>query len=106
MSGPAFETDAVLALPSAQIAVMGPEPAINAVYYNKLEALSEADRKAFITEKKAEYEQDIDLYRLAGELIIDHIVDYPEARAELAKRFSMYTRSPDRPRRLRGIMPM
>ena len=36
MAGPAFDSDAVLALPSAQIAVMGPEPAVNAVFYNKL----------------------------------------------------------------------
>src|SRR3989442_385720 len=39
MAGPAFDSDAVIALPSAQIAVMGPEPAINAVFYNKLAEL-------------------------------------------------------------------
>ncbi|HEV3275012.1 MAG TPA: acyl-CoA carboxylase subunit beta, partial [Candidatus Dormibacteraeota bacterium] len=37
MSGPAFEPDCTLALPTAQIAVMGPEAAINAVYYNKIQ---------------------------------------------------------------------
>ena len=37
MSGPAFEPDCTLALPSAQIAVMGPEAAVNAVYYNKIQ---------------------------------------------------------------------
>ena len=34
MCGPAFEPDATVALPTAQIAVMGPEPAVNAVFYN------------------------------------------------------------------------
>src|SRR5262249_17455436 len=34
MCGPAFEPDAALALPQGQIAIMGPEPAVNAVYYN------------------------------------------------------------------------
>ena len=45
MAGPAFDSDAVIALPSAQIAVMGPEPAVNAVFYNKLAELPE-DRSA------------------------------------------------------------
>ena len=42
MAGPGFEPDATLALPTASIAVMGPEAAVNAVYYNKLAALPEA----------------------------------------------------------------
>src|SRR6266704_5895466 len=46
MAGPAFDSDAVIALPSAQIAVMGPEPAINAVFYNKLAELPEDQRAA------------------------------------------------------------
>src|SRR5690606_23079342 len=39
MAGPAFEPDACIALPSASIAVMGPEAAVNAVYYNKIQEL-------------------------------------------------------------------
>src|SRR5699024_4502557 len=36
MAGPAFEPDACIALPTAEIAVMGPEAAVNAVYANKI----------------------------------------------------------------------
>ena len=39
MAGPGFEPDATLALPTAKIAVMGAEAAVNAVYANKLEQL-------------------------------------------------------------------
>ncbi len=47
MAGPAFEPDCCLALPSASIAVMGPQAAINAVYYNQLQAIEdEAERAA------------------------------------------------------------
>src|SRR5207245_9790399 len=46
MAGPACGSDAVIALPSAQIAVMGPEPAINAVFYNKLAGLPEDQRES------------------------------------------------------------
>ena len=36
MAGPAFEPDCCIALPTASIAVMGPEAAVNAVYANKI----------------------------------------------------------------------
>ena len=36
MAGPAFDPDCCIALPSASIAVMGPQAAINAVFYNQL----------------------------------------------------------------------
>ena len=47
MDGPGFCPDAALALPQAMIAVMGPEAAVNAVYYNKIQELPEAERPAF-----------------------------------------------------------
>ena len=47
MAGPAYDSDAVIALPSAQIAVMGPEPAVNAVFFNKLAELPEEERETF-----------------------------------------------------------
>src|SRR5207302_1760758 len=62
MAGPGFEPDATLALPTARIAVMGPEPAVNAVYFNKIQAIADAaEREAFVVEKRREYEEDIDL---------------------------------------------
>ncbi|MGE5702014.1 MAG: acyl-CoA carboxylase subunit beta [Clostridia bacterium] len=90
MAGPAFEPDCCLALPTAQIAVMGPEAAVNAVYANKIASLPEEERKAFIEEKREEYKQDIDLYRLASELVIDGIVQANGLREELCKRFDVY----------------
>jgi acetyl-CoA carboxylase carboxyltransferase component len=90
MCGPAFEPDACLALPSAMIAVMGPEAAINAVYFNKIMELPEAERPAFIEEKRAEYRQDVDIQRLASEMIIDGIVSGATLRQELINRFNAY----------------
>ncbi len=90
MSGPSFSTDCVLALPTAKIAVMGPEPAVNAVYFNKMEGMSADEKKQFISEKIAEYERDIDLGRLASELIIDHLVEFESVRDEIVKRFRYY----------------
>jgi len=40
---------------TAQIAVMGPEAAINAVYYNKIQDTPEADREAFVQRLQDDY---------------------------------------------------
>src|SRR5690625_1811427 len=107
MAGPAFEPDASLALPTAQIAVMGPEAAINAVYANKISQLPEEERAAFIKEKQAEYRDDIDIYRLASEMVIDQIVEPDELRNELATRFTMYdTKNIEFTKRKHGIYPV
>src|SRR5690625_182555 len=75
MAGPAFEPDCCLAFPTAQVAVMGPEAAVNAVYANKIAELPEEDRAYFIKQKQDEYEEEIDVYRLASELVIDEIIN-------------------------------
>ncbi|MBI2461444.1 MAG: acyl-CoA carboxylase subunit beta, partial [Candidatus Rokubacteria bacterium] len=55
MCGQAYEPDACLAIPQAQIAIMGPEPAVNAVYYNKIMELDEPARSEFVRSKREEY---------------------------------------------------
>ncbi|MBH0229452.1 acyl-CoA carboxylase subunit beta [Halobacillus yeomjeoni] len=91
MAGPAFEPDACLALPTAQIAVMGPEAAVNAVYANKIAELPEEERPAFIKEKHEEYKENIDIYRLASEMVVDDIVQPDRLRDELSTRFEAYS---------------
>ncbi len=90
MSGPAFEPEATIALPSAKIAVMGPEAAVNAVFANKIAAIDDPDeRAAFVAEQRKLYEEDVDLYRLASELVIDAVVDFGDLRGELLRRLAM-----------------
>jgi acetyl-CoA carboxylase carboxyltransferase component len=90
MSGPAFEPDCCLALPSASIAVMGPQAAINAVYYNQLQAIADEDERARRTEElRAEYAEDVDILHLASELVIDAVIEPEELRGELTRRFAL-----------------
>jgi acetyl-CoA carboxylase carboxyltransferase component len=90
MCGPAFDPDACLALPTAQIAVMGPEPAVNAVYYNKIHAIDDADeRDEFVAARRREYEEDVDLVHLAAELVVDAVVQPEELRDELSRRLAL-----------------
>jgi acetyl-CoA carboxylase carboxyltransferase component len=89
MAGPAFEPDCCIALPSASIAVMGPEAAINAVFYNQIQAIDdEAERAEFVARKREEYAADIDVLHLASELVVDAVVEPGELRAELIRRFA------------------
>lgn len=90
MAGPAFEPDCCLALPGASIAVMGPEAAVNAVYAKKIAELPAQERDQFIQQKREEYREDIDIYRLASEMIIDGIIPANSLRNELLVRFEAY----------------
>ena len=107
MCGPGFEPDAALALPEAMIAVMGPEAAVNAVYARKIEALPEEERPAYTERLRDEYREDIDIYRLASELIVDEIVTKDELRDELIRRLTVYeTKQKDWPVKKHGVTPV
>jgi methylmalonyl-CoA decarboxylase subunit alpha len=108
MAGPGFEPDATIALPTAKIAVMGAEAAVNAVYANKIASIEdEAAREAFVKAKREEYERDIDIVRLASELVVDTIVEPPDLRDELIRRFAAVA-GKDRAfsRRRHGVTPV
>ena len=108
MAGPAFDPDATLALPTAKIAVMGPSAAVNAVFYNQLQAIEDEDERA---QKRAElmeeYAEGVDLLHLASELVIDGIVQPEELRAELIRRFARYAgKHREWPAKRHGISPV
>ena len=89
MAGPAFDPDGCIALPGARIAVMGPQAAINAVYYNQVQAIEdEAERATFVDELRTEFAAQIDVVHLASELIIDAVVEPGDLRAEIIRRFT------------------
>ncbi len=90
MDGPGFLPDAALALPQAMIAVMGPEAAVNAVYYNKIQEKPEPERAAYVEKLRAEYRADIDILRLASELVVDAVIPGAHLRDELIERFAFY----------------
>jgi propionyl-CoA carboxylase beta subunit len=90
MAGPAFDPDACIALPQAQIAVMGPEAAINAVFFNQIQKIEDEDERAeFVERKRAEFAKDIDILHLASELVVDAVVDPDDLREELVRRLAL-----------------
>ncbi|HEX6460759.1 MAG TPA: acyl-CoA carboxylase subunit beta [Thermoleophilaceae bacterium] len=90
MAGPAFDPDSCIALPSAKIAVMGPQAAINAVYYNQVQAIAdEAERAEFVEKLRREYAEEIDILHLASELVVDSVIQPEDLRAELVRRLEL-----------------
>jgi acetyl-CoA carboxylase carboxyltransferase component len=90
MAGPAFEPDSCLALPQAQIAVMGPEAAINAVFFNQIQEIEDPEeRERYVRQKREEYSEDIDILHLASELVVDAVIEPDSLREELIRRFAL-----------------
>jgi len=90
MAGPAFDPDATIALPTASIAVMGPQAAINAVFYNQLQVIEdETARSARTEELRREYAEDIDVLHLASELVVDAVIQPEDLRTELIRRYAL-----------------
>src|SRR5437588_1840134 len=90
MAGPAFDPDACIALPGARIAVMGPEAAINAVFYNQIQAIEdESERAKRVEELRREYAEEIDILHLASELVVDAVIQPEDLREEIARRLAL-----------------
>jgi acetyl-CoA carboxylase carboxyltransferase component len=108
MCGPAFEPDACIALPTASVAVMGPQAAVNAVYYKKIQELPEGpERDAFIAKQRDEYRADVDIMKLASELIVDAVVPGDRLRTEIRARLDRHVGPPpSRPPKKRPVTPV
>jgi len=108
MCGPAFGPDECVALPTASIAVMGPSAAVNAVYYNKIQEVPAGpERDALVTKLRDEYRADVDLEKLASEMVIDGIIPSADLRREVARRFARYENKVEqRPRKKHIVVPV
>jgi acetyl-CoA carboxylase carboxyltransferase component len=108
MCGPAFDPDACLALPTASIAVMGAQAAVNAVHYNRIQGVPEGpERDALVQKLRDEYREDVSLEKLASELVVDAVVPFDALRHEVRARLSLARgRRTERVRRKHLVPPM
>ncbi|KAB7514926.1 acyl-CoA carboxylase subunit beta [Halosegnis rubeus] len=106
MSGPAYDPESVIGLPAGEIGIMGPEAAINAVYANRLADIDDPQERAELEQQlREEYREDIDIHRMASEVVIDEIIPPSELRGELAARFEFYEGvEKDRPSKKHGTV--
>ena len=89
MCAPGFEPRASIALPTATIGPMAAEASVNAMYAKKIAEIADPDeRAAYIAERTDEQRADIDLLRVASELVVDAVVEPERLRAELVVRLA------------------
>jgi acetyl-CoA carboxylase carboxyltransferase component len=93
MSGAPTNPDAMLALPTAMPALVGPETAVNALYFHEIAALPEGERASFVAQKRGEYGADIDVFTAAADTMAVEAIVHPNLlRDDLIRRFELYSR--------------
>jgi acetyl-CoA carboxylase carboxyltransferase component len=105
MCGKAYEPDLIVAWPTAEISVMGPEGAVNIIGRSAIEASDdpEATRAAMLAEVK----KNIDPYIAAGNAVIDDVIDPRETRPTIINGLRMAANKRiERPWRKHGVMPV
>jgi len=108
MNGLAYEADYIVAWPSAEIAVMGPDGIVNIIHRKTLEAIEDDDERA---QKRLELadriRNNIDPYLAAGHAQLDDIIDPAETRAAIARGLRITAdKRVDRPTRKHGVLPV
>ncbi|MEU8251204.1 acyl-CoA carboxylase subunit beta [Nonomuraea sp. NPDC048916] len=108
MSGSPMNPDAVLALPTAKPALLGPEAAIAGIHFNRVMAIEdEKERQKLVTDLRAEYEEQIDVFQIANENAVEAVVGYEDLRRELIQRYDVYRRKrKTAPARRNGVYPV
>ena len=100
MAGPSFGPDATLALPSAEISVMGPDAAVHALFGGQLEDMDGDAKDAFVESAKGEFDKYIDIRKQASEMQVDELIPAGDLREQLEVRLDTYRtkQRDDRPR--------
>ena len=108
MSSKHIRTDANFAWPTAEIAVMGPEGAVNIVYKREIDRAPEADRERLRKEKIAEFrERFANPYVAAERGYIDAIIEPAQTRAKLITTLRALENKHDtNPRKKHGNIPL
>ena len=105
MCGRAYEPDLIVAWPTAEISVMGPEGGTNIVFRKEIAAA--ADPAAERARRVEDFRALINPYIAAGGALIDDVIDPRETRPLLIRALEMArTKKVERPWKKHGIMPV
>jgi acetyl-CoA carboxylase carboxyltransferase component len=108
MNGLAYEADYIVAWPTAEIAVMGPDGAVNIIHRKTLEAIDdEQERTAKRLELAEQIRANIDPYIAAGHAQLDDVIDPADTRAAIVNGLRITAdKRVDRPWRKHGVLPV
>jgi acetyl-CoA carboxylase carboxyltransferase component len=107
MNGLAYEADYIVAWPTAEIAVMGPDGAVAIIHRKTLDGVPEEERVAKQLELAEEIRANIDPYIAAGHAQLDDVIDPAETRLAIWNGLQLSRdKQVDRPWRKHGVLPV
>ncbi|MDQ3645943.1 MAG: acyl-CoA carboxylase subunit beta [Actinomycetota bacterium] len=107
MNGRAFEPDLIVAWPTAEISVMGPEGAVNIIGRKQIEALPEDQQAEARNAMVAMIREQISPYVAAGWSFVDDLIDPADTRTVIVRGLEMSaTKKVERPWRKHGVLPV
>jgi len=105
MCGRAYEPDLIVAWPSAEISVMGPEGAVEIIFRKQVQEA--ADPQAKRAELIESLRSSIDVYIAAGNGMIDDVIDPRQTRAVICRGLEMAQgKRVQRPWKRNGVVPV
>ena len=105
MCGRGYEPDLIVAWPTAEISVMGPEGGTNIIFRKEIAGAANPDEER--ARRIAEFRTLIDPYVAAGAALIDDVIDPRDTRPTLIKALEMAkTKHVSRPWKKHGVMPV
>jgi acetyl-CoA carboxylase carboxyltransferase component len=105
MCGKAYEPDLIVAWPSAEISVMGPEGAVEIIFRRQVEEADDPEAKR--AELVEGIRASIDPYIAAGNALIDDVIDPRETRPTVIRALEMAaSKRVGRPEKKHGVMPV
>ena len=108
MNGRAYEPDLIVAWPTAEISVMGPEGAVNIIFRRQIEAAG--DRRAqddVRNQLVATVREQISAYIAAGWSFVDDLIDPADTRSTIIRGLEIgRSKRVERPWRKHGVLPV
>jgi len=108
MNGRAYEPDLIVAWPTAEISVMGPEGAVNIIFRRQIEAAG--DRQAQDDARNqlvATVREQISAYIAAGWSFVDDLIDPADTRPTIIRGLEIgRSKRVERPWRKHGVLPV
>jgi acetyl-CoA carboxylase carboxyltransferase component len=106
MCGAAYEPDLLVAWPTAEISVMGPEGMVS-IAARRFMKKGESPAKEVVAQMAAAIRPYIDIMRVAGRALVDEVIDPRETRWYLARALELSAnKTVERPARKNGVRPV
>src|SRR5262245_43229609 len=105
MCGRGYEPDLIVAWPTAEISVMGPEGGTNIIFRKEIAAAVNPDEER--ARRVEEFRKLINPYIAAGGALVDDVIDPRESRPVIIRALEMArTKKVERPWKKHGVMPV